>query len=159
MPSWISPNILALIIFIGLVAAVAYFGGQWGADAWYRGLSKPSWTPPGWLFPPVWGVLYLMIAIAGWQIWKTPDESCNLLLGIWLAQLFFNAAWSYIFFGRHEIALAFADILVMWVLIAAFIFLAWPVNRTAAVLFIPYLAWVSYAAALNGAIWARNGAG
>jgi tryptophan-rich sensory protein len=156
MPAWISPNLVALLVFVGLVMATATLGGQWGAGAWYANLSKPAWTPPGWLFPPVWLALYVMIAVAGWLIWKTPHESRMLILAPWAAQLVLNAAWSYIFFGRHEIAIGLLDILAMWVMIAAFIIAAWPVNRGAALLFIPYLIWVSYAAALNAAIWFRN---
>jgi tryptophan-rich sensory protein len=119
-------------------------------------LSKPSWTPPNWAFPVAWTVLYLMIAIAGWLIWATPHEERSLLLALWGGQLFLNAAWSYIFFGRKDIAVALLDIAALWGLIAAFIYLAWDVNQRAAWLFLPYLLWVSYAAALNAAISARN---
>jgi tryptophan-rich sensory protein len=158
MPSWLSPNIVSLILFLVLVAGTAVFGGQWGAGRWYAELAKPGWTPPNWLFPPVWTVLYLMIGVAGWLVWTTPHESRTLLLVLWSAQLLLNAAWSYIFFGRHQIALGLIDILAMTALIAAFIVIAWPVNRVAAWLFIPYLLWVSYASALNGSIWLKNGA-
>ena len=156
MPSWVPANWISLLIFLGLLGATGALGGQWGADPWYRALSKPGWTPPNWLFPPVWLVLYLMIAVAGWLIWITPHDSRTLILAIWGAQLLFNAAWSYIFFGRHQIALGFVDIAALWATIAAFTVTAWPVNHTASLLFVPYLVWVSYAAALNAAIWLRN---
>ncbi len=156
MLDWISPNILSFAVFVGLVLAAAVFGGQWGAGPWYNALSKPSWTPPNWLFPVAWTVLYLMIAVAGWLIWETPHESQNLLLAVWGIQLLLNAGWSYIFFGRKEIGLAFIELSGLWLSIAAFILLAWPVNPNASLLFIPYLIWVSYAGALNAAIWRRN---
>lgn len=156
MPSWMSPSLLSLAVFIILVAAAAAFGGQWGAGPWYAALSKPNWTPPNWLFPPVWALLYLMIAVAGWLVWKTPGEHTSLILAVWAGQLLLNAAWPYLFFGRHQIALGLVDILALLVAIAVFIFAAWPVNRSASLMFIPYLLWVSYAAALNASIWFRN---
>ncbi len=156
MPSWVSGNVMAFIFFLALVAAAAFFGGQWGAGPWYRSLSKPSWTPPDWLFPVAWTLLYVMIAIAGLLVWSTPHESRTTLLTLWGLQLALNALWSYIFFGRRDMRLALVDIMALWLTIAAFIVLAWPVNELAAILFMPYLAWVSFAALLNGTIWLRN---
>lgn len=156
MPEWISPDIVSFAVFIGFVIAAAAFGGQWGADPWYRALSKPSWTPPNWLFPVAWSVLYLMVAFAGWLIWETPTEQRFLILSFWGAQLLLNATWSYIFFGRKEIGLALIQLIALWLSIAGFIALAWPVNQTAGLLFVPYLIWVSYAGALNASIWRRN---
>lgn len=137
MPAWISPSLVSLLVFIALVGATAALGGQWGAGPWYAALSKPDWTPPNWVFPPAWAALYLMIAVAGWLIWTTPHESRTLVLGLWAGQLLLNAAWSYIFFGRHEIALGLIDILALWAVIAAFALAAWPVNQWASLLFIP----------------------
>lgn len=156
MPASISEHLSALLVFVALVVGTATLGGQWGAGPWYRGLSKPNWTPPNWLFPPAWAVLYVLIAISGWLIWTTPHENRSVLLGLWAGQLVLNAGWSYIFFGRHQIGLGFLDIAAMWLIIAAFIVVALPVNRGAALLFIPYLIWVTYAAALNASIWLRN---
>lgn len=156
MLDWISGDIASFAVFVGLVVAAAVFGGQWGAGPWYNSLSKPSWTPPNWLFPIAWSILYLMIAIAGWLIWVTPHEKRTLLLAIWGGQLLLNATWSYLFFGRKELALALVEIAAMWLSIAAFTVLAWDVNQRAALLFMPYLVWVSYAAALNASIWVRN---
>lgn len=153
---WLSADIVSFAIFVGLVAGAATLGGQWGAGPWYDMLSKPSWTPPKWLFPVAWTALYLMIAIAGWLIWQTPHESQALVLAIWGIQLLLNALWSYIFFGRKEIGLALAELSALWFSIAAFIAFAMPVNATAALLFAPYLIWVSYAGALNASIWRRN---
>ena len=156
MPAWISPSLVSLLVFIALVGVTAALGGQWGSGPWYAALSKPDWTPPDWLFPPAWAALYLMIAVAGWLIWTTPHESRTLILALWAGQLLLNAAWSHIFFGRHEIALGLIDILALWATIAAFAVAAWPVNQWASLLFIPYLLWVTYAAALNASIWVRN---
>jgi tryptophan-rich sensory protein len=156
MTEWISSAPLPFAVFVGLVIAAAAFGGQWGAGPWYNTLSKPGWTPPNWLFPIAWTVLYLMIAVAGWLIWETPHPSRTVLLAVWGGQLLLNAVWSYIFFGRKEIGLALAELSALWLLIAIFVVLAWPVNQEAALLFLPYLVWVSYAGALNAAIWHRN---
>jgi len=156
MPSWTSYNMLTFIVFLALVAGAAFFGGQWSAAAWYRSLSKPSWTPPNWLFPAVWTLLYAMIAISGWLIWNSPDETRTTLLAIWAVQLLLNALWSYFFFGRQDMRTALVDIIALWVAIAAYIVIAWPVNQLAAILFMPYLAWVSYATALNADILRRN---
>ncbi|WP_088343586.1 TspO/MBR family protein [Rhodomicrobium vannielii] len=147
---------MALVGFLGLVAAAAALGGQWGARPWYNTLSKPSWTPPNWLFPIAWTVLYVMIAIAGWLIWRTPHPERELLLTLWGAQLLLNALWSYIFFGRKAVALALAELILLWLSIATFTIIAWRVDRNASLLFLPYLIWVSYAGALNAAIWQRN---
>lgn len=156
MPSWVSYDMLTFILFLTLVAGAAFFGGQWGANDWYRALSKPRWTPPSWLFPPVWTLLYVLIAIAGTLAWNTDHQSRTLLLALWGGQLALNALWSYIFFGRRDLAMGLAEIAALWLFIAGFIVLAWPVNQMAALLFMPYLAWVSYAAALNASIWRRN---
>lgn len=156
MFDWISPELLSFIVIFGLVVGVAAFGGQWGAGSWYRLLRKPSWTPPDRVFPVAWTILYFMIAFVGWQIWETPGDDTRLLLVIWGTQLLLNAVWSYIFFGRKQIGLALADIVLLWLAIAAFIILAWDISRMASWLFVPYLLWVSYAGALNAAILTRN---
>ena len=121
---------------------------------WYVALSKPDWTPPGWLFGPVWTILYVMIAIAGWLVWQRAGVAA--VFWVWLAQLAFNMAWSWIMFGQQQIGWAFADIVLLWISIVLFLVLAWPASQTAALLFLPYLAWVSFAAALNFTIWRLN---
>lgn len=145
---------VALAVAMALVAAVAAFGGQFRPGAWYAALAKPAWTPPGWLFPPVWTALYVMIAVAGWLIWRAPAGGAAP--AFWIAGLILNATWSWLFFGRHDIGLALADILLLWLTIAGFIVSAWPVDRRASLLFLPYLAWVGFASALNFAIWSLN---
>jgi translocator protein len=145
---------LMLLPFVVLVGITAVTGARFMPGEWYAELAKPSWTPPNWLFGPAWTILYIMIAIAGWRVWL--QAGAGLVLAVWLVQLAFNMAWSWIMFGEHKIGLAFADIMLLWLSILAFIVLAWPVDRVAAWLFIPYLAWVSYAATLNFAIWRLN---
>jgi translocator protein len=145
---------MALVAFILVTAAAAALGAQFMPGEWYVGLSKPAWTPPGWVFAPVWTTLYIMIAVAGWLIWRTGWRSAAM--AIWAISLVFNAAWSWLFFGRHAISVALVDIALMWLSIAAFIIVAWPRDRTASLLFIPYLAWVSLATALNLSIYLVN---
>lgn len=141
-----------------LTASFAAAGaGAWltgtAVSDWYPPLAKPSWTPPGWLFGPVWSVLYLMMGVAAWRVWRRDGvREARLPLGVFALQLVFNAAWSGIFFGLRKPALAFAEILALWLLILVTTLLFSARDRLAAALMVPYLAWVSFAAALNGAI-------
>lgn len=143
-----------LAMFVAIVAAVALTAGQFMPGAWYAGLAKPAWTPPNWLFGPVWSVLYLMIAVAGWLVWES--EAAPSARWLWVAQLVLNGMWSPVMFGAHNITLALVVIVLMWLAIAAFIGATWRQVRTAALLFVPYLAWVSYATALNFAVRRLN---
>ncbi|MDQ8699284.1 TspO/MBR family protein [Hyphomicrobium sp. LHD-15] len=147
-------SLLALLVFLALVAAAALTGMMYLPGPWYEALVKPDWTPPNWLFPPVWTVLYVMIALAGWRVWE--KQGFNQALIIWLVSLQLNAAWSVFMFKEHQIGMAAGDISVLWISIVAFIALTWNSNRIASLLFVPYLVWVSYAAALNFAIWQLN---
>ncbi|MBI1384934.1 MAG: sensory protein TspO [Rhizobiales bacterium] len=144
----------SLIVFLALVALVALSGVFFAPGAWYDSLSKPSWTPPGWLFGPAWTILYIMIAIAGWLVWAVAPVSSAM--AFWVAQLIFNAAWSWLFFGLKRMDLALGDIAFMVAAIVGFIGTAWPVSETAALLFVPYLLWVLFAGSLNASIWMRN---
>ena len=123
---------------------------------WYEALAKPVWTPPNWLFGPVWAVLYLAIAVAGWLIWRRSGARPSPALYVWIAQLIVNALWSYFFFGLHRPGMALVDIIVLLLLIVGFIVLSWPVSRPAAGLFVAYGLWVGFAAALNLALWRMN---
>ena len=147
--------ILTFLLFLGLTVAAAAIGAMFQPGAWYQALIKPAWTPPNWLFGPVWTVLYVMIAIAGWLVWR--EQGLSFVVVVWALQLVLNGAWSWIMFGQHQIGLALADIFLLWISIVLFAVLAWPVSLTASLLFVPYLAWVSYAGALNFAIWRLNG--
>jgi translocator protein len=145
---------LSLLPFIGVVVAAAVSGALFMPGAWYASLNKPSWTPPDWLFPIAWTVLYFMIAVAGWLAWKA--EGIGPAIVIWGMGLVFNALWSYLMFGRHDIGLALIDVVALWLATAAFIWFTWDIEPTAAYLFIPYLAWVSFASALNFEVWRLN---
>lgn len=146
---------LSLIAFLALVGAAAVTGAQFEPGGWYEALAKPSWTPPNWLFPIAWTVLYVMIAVAGWLVWQR--EGFGLALAIWGLGLALNAFWSYLMFGQHDIGLALFDIIALLFSILVFIGVAWSSDRAAAYLFVPYAAWVSYACALNASIFAMNG--
>jgi tryptophan-rich sensory protein len=125
---------------------------------WYRAIAKPAWTPPDQVFGPAWTLLYILMAIAAFLVWRGPDQPARHLgLRLWWAQLLANAAWSPLFFGLHELGLALADIGLLWLLIVVTIVRFRPVDGLAAGLLLPYLLWVSYAAALNAAIWQLNG--
>ncbi len=146
-------HIFALLVFAALVATAAATGSIFQPGDWYAALAKPSWTPPGWIFGPVWAVLYVMIAAAGWLAWR---GGANTALVVWALGLALNAAWSWLFFGEHEIGLAALDIVALALTIVLFIALAWKASPAASLLFVPYLAWVSLAAALNITIWQLN---
>ena len=147
-------DLIPLGLFIAATAAAAVTGSRFAPGLWYIQLNKPSWTPPPWAFPVVWTTLYIMIAIAGWKAWQA--QGFGPLVVIWIVQLILNALWSWIMFGRKQIGWAFADIAAMWLAIATFIVLAWPVSQTASLLFVPYLAWVTIALALNLRIYQLN---
>jgi benzodiazapine receptor len=148
-------NLGSLLVFAVLVVAAASSGASFMPGPWYAALSKPTWTPPDWLFPVAWIVLYAIIAIAGWLAWRAGGWTTAVL--IWGAGLILNALWSYFMFGRHDIFLALVDVTALWLASAAFIWAAWPLDARAAYLFMPYLVWVTFAAALNFAVWRMNG--
>lgn len=146
----------SLAVFLGLVVLAASSGAIFQPGTWYDGLSKPGWTPPNWLFAPAWTVLYGCIAAAGWLVWRNADGQWTLALTFWAGQLVFNAAWSGFFFGLRTPLLALVDLLLMLACVIGFALAAWPVSRNAALLFLPYAAWVSFAGALNYAVWRMN---
>lgn len=151
---------VALIPFLLLTAAAAWFGAQFEPGAWHAALAKPAWNPPNAVFAPVWTVLYILIAIAGWRVWlDRAHPNARIALALWFTQLALNAAWSWLFFGLHRISWALVDIIALATEIAAFIVLTWRSQRMAALLFVPYFAWVAFAAALNAAIWALHRGG
>ena len=141
--------------FAGGSVAAAACGGLFGPGAWFAALDKPRWNPPGWLFGPVWTVLYVMIAIAGTLAWRH-TASRRKTMPWWVAQMAFNAAWTPMFFGLHQLWLAVAIISCVWLSIVGFIIAVRPQQPRVAALFVPYLAWVSFATALNITIAAMN---
>lgn len=140
--------------FLATVTAVAISGIMFMPGEWYKTLDKPGWTPPDWLFGPAWTTLYLMIAFAGWFVWR--EEGVGLSLGVWSVNLLLNAAWSWQMFGRHRIKHALLVACGMVVTIVCFIWAAAPVSWISACLFVPYLAWTIFATVLNADIARRN---
>ena len=147
---------VSLIVFIALVAAAALVGVQFGPGPWYIALQKPSWTPPSWIFGPVWSVLYITIAVAGWLVWRSKAVSVTKPILLWLLQLILNGLWSWLFFGLHRPILALIDILGLLATICLFIASAGKISRIAAWLFVPYALWVGFATVLNFVIWQLN---
>lgn len=145
----------ALVGFLALMFGAGFFGAQFRPGAWYAALAKPSWTPPNWLFGPVWTALYVAIAMAGWLVWRRTVRM-QAALGCWIAQWVLNAVWSWLFFGLHQPGWALVEILVLLGTIIGFVVTAWPVSRGAALLFVPYGLWVTFATALNAAVWHLN---
>jgi translocator protein len=150
-------SVLVLLGFIAACFLAALTGAMFRPGDWYERLTKPSWRPPNQLFAPVWSVLYLLIAVSGWLIWReTGFVGATLPLAIYALQLVLNAAWTPLFFGLHRIDLGFFDIVLVWLSIVATIVLFYPIHSVAAMLLLPYLAWVTFAAALNFAVWRLN---
>ncbi|MCP2241497.1 TspO/MBR family protein [Lentzea aerocolonigenes] len=145
-----------LFVFVAAVVVTAVVGSLFSVSAGdeYLGLQRPSWAPPAWLFGPVWTVLYALIALSGWLAWRNGAGRGELtMFGV---QLVLNALWTPLFFGLGWYALAFAEIVLLWLSIVALAVVFWWRSRTAALLLVPYLAWVSFAGALNVSIAALN---
>lgn len=152
----------ALAGFVLLVAAAAAIGSVAtvpNLDRWYEGLRKPSWTPPGWLFGPVWSLLYLLMAVSAWRVWRrddAPGRARATALTCWGVQLALNVAWSWLFFSLQRPTLAFVELVALWLAIMATILATARVDRPAAWMLAPYLLWVTFAGALNGTIARLN---
>ena len=123
-------------------------------DDWYGALSKPRFMPPGKLFGPVWALLYILIAIAGWRTFERDPHGASFI--VWAIALALNFAWSPIFFRLHSPAAAMAVVLALLATIVVFIVLAWPSDVLSAWLFVLYAVWVAFATTLNAAIWRLN---
>jgi tryptophan-rich sensory protein len=146
---------LSLLGFVVLVVGGGLAIGYLTAPGeWYAGLAKPSFNPPGWIFGPVWTVLYVLIAVAGWRTFERDRR--GWLMRLWWAQLALNFLWSPVFFAAHRIGLALIVILLMLAAILAFTAASWRQDRVAAWLFAPYAAWVAFASVLNAAIFTLN---
>ncbi len=152
-----SRQAIALIGWLALCFAAASTAVFVSIDGWYVTLNKPPWNPPAWVFGPVWSLLYTLMAVAAWMVWRKGGwKAQGKTLGLFLLQWFLNAAWTPLFFGLHHLGLAFTEIILLWLAIAATLILFWRVSKVAGVLLIPYLAWVTVAAVLNFTIWRLN---
>lgn len=150
--------------FVIAVAAPLIVGGlsgfvtSGGVETWYPTLIKPSFNPPSWVFGPVWTVLYVLMGVAAFLVWKkgTETDGVKAALTLFAVQVALNGLWSILFFGLQAPALAFIEIIVLWIAIVATLAAFWRVAPTAGWLLVPYLAWVSFATVLNGSLWLLN---
>ena len=152
-------QVIGLVAWLALTFVAAALGAvaSMDAQAFYGQLAKPGWAPPASVFGPVWSLLYLLMGVAAWLVWRErPSQSVDGALGLYLMQLVANALWSWLFFAWHLGALAFADVLLLLALVAITASAFWRINRLAGLLLLPYLAWVCFASVLTWAIWQRN---
>ena len=148
----------SLAVFLLLVIVAAFFGSSFEAGEWYHNtMNKPSWTPPAWLFGPVWAVLYLLMALAAWKVWMTEHYARLGALAWWAIQLALNAAWSWLFFGLHRPGWALAEMTVLIVAVLLCMRAFRQLSRPAAKLMVPYLIWLIFAWILNLVLWTING--
>jgi translocator protein len=159
-PQGLPAQLLGLFAFSAICFAAAGIGALFtdpSVNGWYQQLRKPGWTPPDYVFGPVWSALYLAMAIAGWLVWRNRGlRGARIPLVAFGIQLALNVAWSALFFGLRSPAAAFFDIWLLWSAILVTIILFWPISHLAGLLLVPYLGWVSFAAVLNLAIWRLN---
>ena len=156
-----SKDILTLVVFVLICQAAGGIGGLFTATSvgtWYAALRKPPYNPPGWIFGPVWTVLYALMGVAAWLVVRRGWDSVAVkaALAAFVAQLVLNMLWSAVFFGMRSPGIAFIELLGLWVAILVTIRLFWRVSPTAGALLVPYVLWVSFAAVLNYSIWRLN---
>ena len=153
-------SLMMLVLFIAICLGVAGAGAIFTAGSvveWYPTLQKPSWTPPSWLFGPVWTILYLMMATAAWLIWRKGGlDKVGGALGLFIFQLALNAAWSPLFFGLKNPLAGLLDIIPLWVAVLVTLLSFWKISPPAGLLLVPYWLWVTFATGLNFAIWKMN---
>ena len=153
-------RIIALAAFVLICFAAAGLGGLVTAPQipnWYADLAKPSWTPPNWIFGPVWTLLYLTMAFSAWLVWRQAGfAGAKLPLALFAIQLALNSLWSVLFFGLQNPGAAAVEILLLWAAILATLLGFWKRSNLAGALLVPYLAWVGFAGVLNVAIWLMN---
>jgi benzodiazapine receptor len=150
-------QVATLVGWLALCFAAASTGALVTMGQWFADLNKPSWNPPSWVFGPVWTLLYIAMAVAAWLVWRTGGWKLRApALTAFMVQWLLNALWTPLFFGLHRVDLALVDIVLMWLAIAATIAMFYRISKPAAYLLVPYLAWVTFATALNFAIWRLN---
>ena len=141
-----------------LTGFVGSFSTMDSVSTWYADLSKPSFNPPGWAFGVVWPILYVMMAVAAFLIWKRGirHRQIKVALGLFVFQLVLNGLWTPLFFGLHMMGLALAEIILLWVAIVVTMVAFWRISKPATYLLIPYILWVSFAIVLNASLWHLN---
>ena len=153
-------SLIGLGVWIGVCFGAALIGSIFtnsSIPSWYGDLAKPSWTPPNWVFGPVWSALYLMMALAAWLVWRRGGlTAASIPIALFMVQLGLNVAWSILFFGLHMPGLAFGEVVVLWLAILATTIAFWRSTPVAGYLLLPYLIWVAFAAGLNFALWRMN---
>ena len=152
-------QIVGLVAWLLVTFTAAVIGGAASIEAgpFYSKLVRPAWAPPAWIFGPVWTVLYVLMGIAAWLVWRVGGfRAARAELTLFLVQLGLNALWSWLFFGWQRGDLAFADILLLWALMVGTVIGFWRIRRLAGALLVPYLLWVSFAVVLNYSVWQLN---
>lgn len=145
---------LLFSIFFAACLGAGVTGGLFPPGPWYRRLNKPDWTPPDWVFPVTWMVLYACMAFAGARAAVAPGN--GVAMAFWAMQIAFNGLWTPVFFGLRKIRLAMAVVSILWLSVLCALLALWRVDLIAGLLFVPYLIWVTIAAALNAAVWRLN---
>ncbi len=156
MRSW--RGALVFVIACQLAGVIGALTTETGSSPWYQELAKPSFQPPGWVFGPVWTLLYALMGIAAWRVWRllSSKPSARVALLLFGTQLVLNAVWSPVFFRAHAITAALVILIGLWAVLTATLVAFFRLDRNAGVLLVPYLAWVTFAAVLNGTIVALN---
>jgi len=153
-------SLVGLGVWVGICFGAAFVGAMFTTPSvppWYAGLVKPPWTPPGWIFGPVWSALYLMMALAAWLVWRRGGLAlASIPISLFMVQLGLNVMWSILFFGFHMPGIAFGEIVILWFAILATVIAFWRSTPLAGYLLLPYLIWVAFAAVLNFELWQLN---
>ncbi len=147
---------ITLAGFLAATFAAASTGAVFQPGTWYRTLNKPVWTPPDWLFPIAWTTLYIAMAVAAWRVAYAPSPLAIPAIALWSWQIVTNALWSPIFFGLRRLGAAMVALVFLWISVVTTAVVFWMVDPIAGYLMAPYIVWVSYAGALNLALWRRN---
>lgn len=155
----VKQQVLGFLGWMAVTFATAAVGSMASVNAgpFYADLVRPDWAPPAWVFGPAWTLLYVLMGIAAWLVWRARGmRGARVALSLFVAQLVLNALWSWLFFGWRLGGLAFVDVIALWALIVATCVAFWRISPLAGGLLVPYLLWVTYAAALNYAVWQLN---
>jgi len=149
-------QLLVSVLIAQLAGVIGSFFTVSSVGSWYLDINKPTWNPPGWIFGPVWITLYALMGIAAFMIWQSKNKHKRNALTFYSIQLVLNAIWSILFFGLRRPDLAFAEIILLLAMIIITTYYFWRINKKAAILMFPYIAWVSFASFLNFTIWQLN---